>query len=126
MEVLLQERKAIPSRDISPGREDNAALLLQVRESLDSPELIKNVLNNIKKKGKPTNEEITFFVTYLFIILTYKNWQHPGAAINLTLSEACDATESDGKLIVTVANHKISLTYGPAILVLQGEDIEFF
>ena len=69
MEVLLQERKAIPSRDISPGREDNADLLLLVRESLDSPELKKNVLNNIKKKGKPTNEEITFFVTYLLLYI---------------------------------------------------------
>ena len=40
----------------------------------------------------------------------------------LTLSEANEATEKDGKLVVHSANHKTALTYGPAIMILEGDD----
>ena len=61
------------------------------------------MFNDIKKKKNPKR-----------VFETYKNWQRPGAAIKLTLSEACEATEKDGKLIVMAAKYKTGLTYGPA------------
>ena len=42
------------------------------------------------------------------------------------LSQWNEATEKDGKLIIHSASHKTALTYGPAILVLKGDDTIYF
>ena len=53
--------------------------------------------------------------------LAYKNWQRPGAIINLTVSEANNAKlRTDG--IIASAVHKTSYTHGPAVMVLKGDD----
>ena len=83
-------------------------------------------MESIQHKATPSNEHTNFFVTYIFLSLTYRNWQRPGPALNLTLSEANEATEKDGKLIIHSASHKTALTYGPAILVLKGDDTIYF
>ena len=59
----------------------------------------------IQHKATPSNEDTNFF----FLSLTYTIWQRrPGPALNLTLSEAKEATEKVGKLIIHSASHKTS------------------
>ena len=95
------------------------------REVLENSRM-KTIMESIQHKTKSTNEETNLFVTYIFLALTYRNWQQPGPALNLTLSEAKEATEKDGKLIIHSACHKTALTYGPAILALNGDDTIYF
>ena len=42
----------------------------------------------IVEKTNPTDEDINFIGTYLFIALTYKSLQRAGAACNLTVDKA--------------------------------------
>ena len=68
--------------------------------------------------------------TYLFVAMTYRNWQRPGAAVNTTLAEAKAAkikVEGENSyLVVHASHHKTAATYGPAQLILEGQDIEIF
>ena len=63
---------------------------------------------------------------YIFCCLTYKNWQRPGVAINLTLEEAGKARRVDEKFVIHCRQHKTASTYGPAVLVLDDEDAKYF
>ena len=62
--------------------------------------------------------------------MTYKNWQRPGAAVNTTLEEAKAArVKVEGEtsyLVVHASHHKTAATYGPAQLILEGQDIVIF
>ena len=64
----------------------------------------------------------TIVATYLFMALAYKNWQRPGAILNLTTDEANSAKTRTDSIIITSAVHKTSYTHGPAVMVLKGND----
>ena len=57
-------------------------------------------------------------VVYIFVHLTYSNWQMRSVAINLTLTEARLAEMVQGKFMFTSRHHKTGGTQGLAILAL--------
>ena len=65
-------------------------------------------------------------MVYIFVHLTYSNWQRPSVAINLTLNEARLAEMVQGKFMVTSRQHKTGGTQGPAVLALAGLGWEAF
>ena len=75
---------------------------------------------------KSVEPHVNFLVAYIFVHLTYGNWQRPSVAINLTLTEARSAEVVQGKLMVTSRHHKTSGTQGPAVLALTGLGWEAF
>ena len=103
--------------------------LLQVREFFENATLIKemaDIESKIVKNENLSDPEITQLVTYLFMCLAYKNWQRPSAIIRMTLSEAHSFSEKDDKLLLQCRAHKTGQTYGPAVMVLEGHDIELW
>ena len=110
------------ARNIHGSNENHENILEHVTEVLENSRM-KMIMESIQHKATSSTEDTNFFVTYIFLSLTYRNWQ---PALNLILSEAKEATEKDGKLIIHSASHKTSLTYGPAILVLKGDDTIYF
>ena len=103
--------------------------LLQVKVFLENTSLIKKITDiesKIVKNESLSDPEITQLVTYLFMCLAYKNWQRPSAIIIMTLSEAQSFTENDGKLVLQCRANKTGKTYGQAVMVLEGNDIELW
>ena len=83
------------------------------------------LINDIQEvlKDQITYAEKNFLAVFVFMNLTYGNWQRPGAAINVTISEANSFKTNNEKIIVTSTNHK---TYGPAVMALEGLAKEAF
>ena len=48
--------------------------------------------------------------TYMFIMIAYRNWQHPGAVTNLTLKDVEDAEKDHRKIVITSKKHKTAST----------------
>ena len=85
------------------------------------------VQSTIKRKSKQfTSEDLAIVSTYLFCSLVYRNWQRPGAAINLTTHEAAGAVERDGHIAVRSLQHKTALAHGPAVMVLPEKMLPSF
>jgi hypothetical protein len=74
--------------------------------------------------------EITQMATYLYVAMTYGNWQRPGAAVQATVQEARAARISHAGekpyIIVNASEHRTAQTYGPAQLVLEDESVQIF
>ena len=80
----------------------------------------------IQRKKHFTLEDHTIVSSHLFCSLVYRNWQRPGAAINLTTDEAAGAVERDGHLIIHSWKHKTVLADGPAVMALHPDDVAIF
>ena len=81
-------------------------------------------VKNILEEPNPSNDNIDFLV---FLCLSYKNFQRPGPATNMTLKEATEAEfvihgDEEDKLKIIVSKQKTAKTYGPAILYLPHDD----
>ena len=67
---------------------------------------------------------------FLMMQILYRNSQRPGAVTNMTCEEAtkveCCVVKDRSYLIVQVADHKTSLTYGVAKLVMDEEVAAWF
>ena len=77
------------------------------------------------------DDNIDFLVTYIFLCLSYKNFQRPSPATNMTLKEANEAEfvshgNEDDKLKIIVSKHETAKSYGPAILYLSQDDATMF
>lgn len=107
------------------NREGESKYLSSIDEFFQSWQ-VQNFLKEVNQSQHLSEENITNLATYLFASLTYKNWQRPSPALHLTLSEAKEAVLIEGKLTIHCRTHKTASTYGPAILVLEGQDIDLF
>ena len=107
--TFRRERPSLQiARKIHGSNENYENILEHVTEVLENRRM-KTIMECIQHKATPSNEDTNFFVTYIFLSLTYTIWQRrPGPALNLTLSEAKEATEKVGKLIIHSASHKTS------------------
>ena len=92
-----------------PGIAGREAALQAERSLLDDPtkdqekleavnifftnQTLYSALTMIQRKKHFTLEDHTIVSSYLFCSLVYRNWQWPGAAINLTTDEAAGAVE---------------------------------
>lgn len=100
---------------------------LDTVNSFFTNETLQSALTTIKRKSKNfTSEDLAIVSTYLFCSLVYRNWQRPGAAINLKTHEAAGAVERDGHIVVHSSQHKTALAHGPAVMVLPREDVAIF
>ena len=99
---------------------------LQKVQSFLENEAIQIKISEIIEKSTFSASDTNTLVAYLFCVLTYGNWQRPGAAINLTLKEALEAKFVDDKLVVHCLNHKTAGAYGPAVMVLKDHDAHVF
>lgn len=83
-------------------------------------ESLQAALTRIERsKRQFTSDDLSMMSTYLFCSLVSRNWQRLGAAITLTFDEAVEAAERDGHLVVHSRQHKTTLTYGPAVMVIH-------
>ena len=84
-------------------------------------------VRQIMKDNDPTDDDINLLGTYNFVALTYNNYQGAGAACNITVTEAKEASfveePEEGQVFrLTTRKHKTASTYGPAILYLSEQD----
>ena len=75
---------------------------------------------------KAVEANINILVAYIFVHLTYGNWQRLSVAINLTLTKARSAEVVQSKFMFTSRQHKTGGTQGPAVLALAGLGWEAF
>ena len=60
-------------------------------------------------------------VTYIFMELTYGNWQRPAVGVRMTLTEARAHQDSGSDVIsLTVGLHKTTSSQGPAVIIMRG------
>ena len=120
--------KCKPSLQVERGLKESIAdderHLDSISEFFEHTTLI-DYIDKMMESDEYSDHDAGHFATYLFCALVYKNWQRPGAAINITLDEASAAKEErNGKLVVRCKVHKTGLAYGPAVMVLKGNDVK--
>ena len=79
----LKEKAA---KEIDTTDEDLRAI-----QKLVNSEVATTKAQKIVNDNKPSDEDIDFLSTYIFCCLTYKNFQRPEPAINMTVEEASNA-----------------------------------
>ena len=112
----LDKWKASFSKDrtalsLSQGIEADTspAVLTKIRELFSNQQLqehLQEIKETICSDLLLDKSEHNMLVTYLFLCLVCRNWQRPGAAINLTVSEANAPIVEDGKIIIKSLEHK--------------------
>ena len=122
---LKSKRSSQIEREMCANREAESKYLSCIDGFFQSWQ-VQNFLKEVHQCQHLSDENVTYLATYLFASLTYKNWQRPSPALHLTLSEANEAVLIEGKLTIHSRTHKTAHTYGPAILVLEGQDIDLF
>ena len=93
---------------------------LQNVESFLQSKAIQIKISEIIEKSNLSGGDTNTLVTYVFCVLTYGNWQCPGAAINLTLKEALEAKLVEDKLLIHSLNHKTAGAYGESMMLLYS------
>ena len=65
--------------------------------------------------------DINALVTYIFMELTYGNWQRPAVGVRMTLTEARAHQDSGSDVIsLTVGLHKTTSSQEPAVIIMRG------
>ena len=70
---------------------DTADEVLRAIQKLVNSKVATTNAQKTVNDNKPSDEDIDFLSTYIFCCLTYKNFQRPGPAINMTVEEASNA-----------------------------------
>ena len=123
-------RRDKPALDIARQIEEPSESIFPTVQMFFANETLNHDIAEIRSKLNDDKElsrsEITLLTTYLFMCLTYKNWQRPGAVIRMTLEEAQAYVMKDNKLVVKTFHHKTGQAHGPAVMVLDGDDATLF
>ena len=95
----MEEKKQLCNFNESGS--DNDTMSLETIKAFFANSQLQEMLENIVQKSTDfTLVDVNTLVMYICCSLTYKNWQRPGVAINLTLSEAAKAQRVDEKFII--------------------------
>ena len=104
--------------------------LQQVNDVVEDGRIWKDFWKTIRKVeggGHINKEEKNLCVTVVLVMLLFKNWQRPGAVVNLKLKEyrqAKPVMEGGSEvLVIPVHDHKTQ-GKGPANVSCEGEDIK--
>ena len=116
---------------VNASEKDTTSKYLKATHDLVHSKVAFEKVQNILEEQNPSDDNIDFLVTYIFLCLSYKNFQRPGPATNMTLKEANEAEfvshgNEDDKLKIIVSKHKTAKSYGPAILYLSQDDATMF
>ena len=122
----IKHTKDKAARELDTTEDD----LETMQKVVNAPGAIRKA-NRIIEKEDPSDDDVDFIATYLFLCLSYKNFQRAGPAINMTLNEAESAQlvhdeSGEERLKLVVSKHKTASTYGPATLYLTRDDSRLF
>ena len=114
-------------KDRAVREKDTTSKDLKAMQDLVHSTVAFEKVKNILEEPTPSDDNIDILVTYIFFCLSYKNFQRPGPATNMTLKEATEAEfvihgDEEDKLKIIVSKHKTAKTYGPVILYLPLDD----
>ena len=84
--------KITHTRDKAAREVDTTDDDMQAMKELIHSKIAKTKVETIVNRANPSDKDINFIATYLFICLGYKNVQRAGPAIHMTLKEVAEAT----------------------------------
>ena len=99
-------------------------------QRLTESEVLKARFEEIARNDEVNGPDYTFCRRYISMQLLYRNSQRPGTIINMTVEEANQVQEvhkaEEMYAIVNVKEHKTSLVYGSAKLVMSVQIYQMF
>ena len=124
--TLFRSEKIAHIKDRAALEKDTTSKDLKAMQDLVHSTVAFEKVKNILEEPNPSDDNIDFLVTYIFLCLS-KKFQRPGPATNMTLKEATEAEfvklgDEEDKLKIIVSKHKTAKTYGPVILYLPLDD----